>query len=273
MKQVIKIDSIDQYRQIVSQYNRKGRLTNDYMQGDAANLITHNQLYTLCGKDNAALLVKKESFMRLYYYINNLDELLVFPEGEFVTEILFRGENPPEVEVLWLERMGFSKNLIRDQYFGKYANLTPPMLIEGLKIELATSEDDALWAIHLFNSSFDKWSGDYISESSAPLLIQRQAILIAKDLNGIRLGALHFETAKGVTWAHHLAVTESARGLGVGLGLWDAYIERGHVDENSRYMLWVQRQNTPAVRLYKKKGFVPMNKSSLSMIKICHFVE
>ena len=71
MKQVIKIDSIEQYRQIVSQYNRKGRLTNDYMQGDAANLITHNQLYTLCGKDNAALLVKKESFMRLYYYINN----------------------------------------------------------------------------------------------------------------------------------------------------------------------------------------------------------
>jgi GNAT superfamily N-acetyltransferase len=268
MKQPIKIETFEQYSQLVECFNRKGRLTNDYLQNQAADLIIHDSLFAICGEDNAALLVQKDGFQRLYYYINNPEEHIVLPQGEYVTEILFRGEKAPEVEVKYLEGMGFTKNLIRDQYFAKYASLTPPLLNSGLKIELATLVDDALWAINLFNVSFDKWSGDFISQAEASLLIQNRALLIAKDIKGNRLGALHLETVKGVTWLNHVAVVEKARGMGVGRGLVEAYIEQGHMDENSRYMLWVQRQNTPAVYLYKNKGFIPMNKSTLSMIKL-----
>ena len=204
----------------------------------------------------------------MYYYINNTDEILELTQGEYVTEILFRGENVPETEVKWLENLGFKKNLIRDQYFAKYSSLSQPLFIGGLKIEIATAIDDVLWAIKLFNVSFDKWSGDFIPEAMVPLLRQEKAILMAKDTIGNRLGALHLGLEKGVTWLHHVAVAENARGMGVGLGLVEAYIEQGHVDDNSRYMLWVQRRNAPAVNLYKKKGFAPLNKSTLSMIKL-----
>lgn len=265
---LVRIDHYEQYKQLVERYNRKGRLTNDYLQNEAADLIIHDSLFAICGQDNALLLVQKEGFYRLYYYINNIEERLELPESELATEILFRGENAPEAEVRWLERMGFRKNLVRDQYFAKYASLTPPVLISGLKIETAITEEDALWAINLFNASFDKWSGDFIPEVMAQLLIQENAILIARDFEGNRLGALQLETVKGVTWLNHVAVVEESRGKGVGLGLVEAYIERGHVDDNSRYMLWVQRQNTPAVLMYQKKGFTYMNKSTLSMIKI-----
>jgi GNAT superfamily N-acetyltransferase len=264
----VKIDNYEQYVQLVERYNRKGRLTNDYLQNEAADLIIHDCLSAICGQDNAMLLVQKDGFSRIYYYINNPEEILALPEGEFVTEILFRGEQAPEAEVQWLEKMGFRKNLVRDQYFAKYASLTPPALVSGLKIETAISIEDALWAIDLFNVSFDKWSGDYIPETMAGLLIQEQAILITKDKDGNRLGALQLETIKGVTWLNHVAVDEKARGKGVGHGLVEAYIERGHVDGNSRYMLWVQRQNTAAVNMYRNKGFQPMNKSTLSMIRI-----
>ena len=164
--------------------------------------------------------------------------------------------------------MDFRKNLIRDQYFAKYAFLTSPEPVSGLKIVTATNIEDVLWAINLFNASFDKWSGDYIPKTMTGLLIQKQSVLMAKDFEGNRLGALQLESLKGVTWLNHVAVVESARGKGCGLGLVEAYIERGHVNENSRYMLWVQRQNTPAVTMYQKKGFSYMNKSTLSMIRI-----
>lgn len=268
MKQPIKIETFEQYNQIVERYNRKGRATNDYLQNEAADLIIHDSLFAVCGDDNAFLLVQKTGFQRLYYYINNFEELVELPKNEYVTEILFRGENAPESEVNWLESIGFRKNLIRDQYFAKYSSLTQPMFNSGLKIEIATNIDDAIWAIKLFNASFDKWSGDFIPETMTLLLIQEQAILIAKDTNDNRLGALHLGKEKCVTWLHHVSVDENARGKGVGLGLVEAYIEQGHVDDNSRYMLWVQRQNAPAVNLYKKKGFAPMNKSTLSMIKL-----
>lgn len=265
---MVRIRTFEQYSQLVERYDRKGRITNNYLQNEAADLIIHDRLFAVCGEENAMLLVQKDGFLRVYYYINNIEEKVALPEGGYVSEILFRGENVPEVDVQWLERMGFKGNVIRDQYFAKYTSLITPVLNTSLKIDVATETEDVLWAIRLFNASFDKWSGDYMTDEIAPLLIQERAILIARDVNGSRLGALHFEQKGGAMWLNHVAVVKDARGMGVGLGLVEAYIEQGHKDDNSRYILWVQRQNLPAVNLYRKKGFAPINKSTLSMIRI-----
>ena len=264
----IKIDNYEQYKQLVERYNRKGRLTNDYLQNEAAVLISHDRLFAVCGQDNALLLVQKDGFSRIYYYINNPEEILALPEGELVTEILFRGENAPEAEVKWLEDMNFKKNLVRDQYFAKYYSITSPVLLMDVKIELAQTIEEVHWAAHLFNDSFDKWSGDFVSNDMCELLFAEQQVLVAKDLSGKLYGALHFEKRQGVCWLNHVAVVPEARGKKIGRGLTEAYIEQGHVDDNSRYMLWVQRQNASAVAMYRNKGFVPMNKSTLSMIKL-----
>ena len=263
-----KIEKYEQYVQLVEQFNRKGRFTNDYLQNEAADLIIHDRLFAICGQDNALLLVQKEGFYRLYYYINNIGELLELPESEFVTEILFRGEQAPEAEVKWLADMGFKKNLIRDQYFAKYSLLSTPIMLIDAKIELAQTIEEVRWAVKLFNDSFDKWSGDFVSDDMCELLFAGQQVLVAKDMSGKLYGALHFENRQGACWLNHVAVVSEARGKKIGRGLTEAYIEQGHVDDNSRYMLWVQRQNVPAVNLYKKKGFARMNKSTLSMIKL-----
>lgn len=264
----VKIENYEQYIKLVERYNRKGRFTNDYLQNEAADLIIHDRLFAVCGQDNALLLVQKDGFYRVYYYINNTEELLAMPERELVTEILFRGEHVPESEVQWLERMGFKKNLIRDQYFAKYSSITAPVFLVGAKVELAESIEEVRWAAKLFNDSFDKWSGDYVSDEMCELLFAEKQVLVAKDVAGKLYGALHFEKKQGVCWLNHVAVVPEARGKKIGRGLTEAYIEQGHVDDNSRYMLWVQRQNMSAVVMYRNKGFVPMNKSTLSMIRL-----
>lgn len=267
--ELIQLKTFEEYSLLLERFNRKGCITNNYLQNEATDLIIHDRLSAVCGENNVVLLVQKEGFQRVYYYINSTEEKITLPQGEYVTEILFRGENAPDAQVKWLEGMGFQKNLIRDQYCAKYASLTQPALITGLKIETAITAEDVLWAINLFNASFDKWSGDFIPQETAPILIQEKAILVAKDANDSKLGALQLELKSGCMWLNHVAVMKEARGIGVGRGLVEAYIEQGHINgENSRYMLWVQRQNTPAVNIYKKKGFTPMNKSSLSMIKL-----
>ena len=264
-----KIETFNRYQELVDRYGQKGCASNDYIQRNAADFIIHDLLYEFCGEKNAYLLVKKDSFWRLYYYLNDFDEKLTIDGEELVTEILFRGNaGEPAKEVSYLESCGFKRNLVRDQYFAKYASLTTPVFISGLIVSVAEAIDDATWAIKLFNSSFDKWSGDFLPDEMAQLLIQDKTLLIAKDINGQKLGALQFEKKMGVTWLSHLAVSEQSRGMGVGRGLVEACIAQGYVDDNSRYMLWVQRQNTPAVMLYQKKGFTYMNKSTLSMIKL-----
>lgn len=264
----IKIKNYKQYISLVERYNRKGCFTNDYLQNDAADLIIHDRLFAICGEDNVVLLVQKDGFFRIYYYINNSEEKLALPEGEFVTEILFRGENAPDAEVKWLADIGFKKNLIRDQYFAKYSLLSNPIMLIDAKIELAQTIEDVRWAVRLFNDSFDKWSGDFVSDDMCELLFAGQQVLVAKDMSGKLYGALHFENRKGACWLNHVAVVPEARGKKIGRGLTEAYIEQGHVDDNSRYMLWVQRQNVSAVAMYRNKGFAPMNKSTLSMIKL-----
>lgn len=264
----VKIDNYAQYIQVLERYNRKRRFSNDYLQNEAADLIIHDRLFAICGQDNALLLVQKEGFYRLYYYINNIDERLELPESELVTEILFRGENAPEAEVKWLADMGFKKNLIRDQYFAKYSSLSAPIMLFDAKIELAQTIEEVRWAVRLFNDSFDKWSGDFVSDDMCELLFAGQQVLVAKDMSGKLYGALHFENRQGACWLNHVAVVPEARGKKIGRGLTEAYIEQGHVDDNSRYMLWVQRQNVSAVAMYRNKGFTPMNKSTLSMIKL-----
>jgi GNAT superfamily N-acetyltransferase len=264
-----RIETFEQYCQLVERYNRKGRLTNDYLQNEAADLIIHNRLYIVGGQDNALLLVQKDGFYRLYYYINNEEEQIVLPDGELVTEILFRGENAPEAEVQWLEKIGFRKNLIRDQYFAKYASFIEPVVLDNVKIEMSQSIEEVHWASNLFNNSFDKWSGDYISPEMCDFLFAEKQVLVAKDMNGNLMGALQFENRQGVCWLNHVAVLPEARGKRIGRGLMEAYIEKGHVNgDNSRYMLWVQRQNTEAVAMYRNKGFAPMNKSTLSMLRL-----
>ena len=265
-----KVETYSRYLEIVEKYGSKGCITNDYIQREAESLITDGKLFEMCGERNAFLFVQKETCLRVYYYLNDLNETATFDGEDFVVEILYRGEAfyPQEV-VTYLEKCGFKTNLVRDQYSGMYKDLQIGTFVGNLRIEEAQSIDEVKQACELFNASFDHYSGDFISESEYTSLLEGKNILIARDNAGNSfLGALHHTVENRVAWISHVAVLPEARGHHVGLGLAETFVQRYYVDEKSRYMLWVQHQNTAAVNMYQKMGFKYIGKSTLSMIKL-----
>ena len=267
-----KVESFSRYQAIVDLYGQRGCASNDYIQREAANLIAHDALYEYCGERNVFLLVKKDGFWRVYFYLNDLDEILSL-EGEVLeTEILFRGSlGEPADVVAYLERCGFRRHLVRDQYAGIYKDLLPARVNDDIVIQPAPTLAGVQGAFDLFNQSFDRYSGDYVSPEVYEGLLASGSVLLAwhrHDDESRILGALHQTVENNVAWISHLAVKDSARGQHVGQVLLDAFVERNMVTEKSRYMLWVQHQNTAAVRLYEKKGFRYLGKSSLSLIKL-----
>lgn len=262
------LTSIEQYDSIVECYRRPGCLANDYLQARAEGLIARGLLWAECCDDNAYLLEGKDGFYRLYYYLNDLDagDKPRFP-GDVVTEILYRSAvSYPDAEVAFLERMGFKPNLVRDQYAAVYQDLAPARDYKEVTVRPALDLGEVQWACRLFNAMFDRYSGDFIPESACDALLADGSILVAVDLDGNTLGALHQTIERNVAWISHVAVVPAARGHHVGAALLDAFVERNHTSDKSRYMLWVQQQNNAAVAMYQKKGFTNLNKSTLSLI-------
>ena len=269
MKQVA---NISEYQAIVEKYGQKGVCSNDYIQKDASDLIACDKLFVDCYEKNAFLFVKKDVGMRLYYYINDLEETADFSQyNDLVTEILFRGELP-QIEKEYFTKCGFRVNLVRDQYASMYKDLALNVaLVPGVITELANNIDQVKTACELFNASFDALSGDFIPESAYEGLLLSNSILIAWDIEKKTIyGALHQVKEGSVNVIGHVAVIKEARGHGVGKALIDTFVEWNKNNENTektRYQLWVQRQNEAAVKMYQNKGFKYINKSTISLIK------
>ncbi len=263
------LTSIEQYNSIVERYRRTGCLSNDYLQARAAGLIAHGTLLAECNGDNAYLLEAKDNCYRLYYFINDIEAIdqPVF-SSDVVTEILYRGaEHFPTEEVAFLERMGFERNLVRDQYAAVYKDLVPACKYEEVTVRPAVDLGEVQWSCRLFNATFDPYSGDFIPEQTYDQLLATGSILIAVDSLCNKVGALHLTLERKVAWISHIAVMPAARGHHVGTALLDDFVERNHVTDKSRYMLWVQQQNTAAVAMYQNKGFRYLGKSTLSLIR------
>lgn len=265
-----KINDAARYQEIVYKYKHKGTLSNDYLYAEVEELTARGLLYECCGAANAFLFVRKDECLRVYYYLNDLTERTIFDlDDNLLVEILFRGAlGTLDAETAYLTKCGFDAHLRRDQYSAMYKNLTLSSLISGVIVRKAQDAEEVAKACDLFNRSFDHYSGDYISKGMEQQLLRGGNILLATDVNGQFAGALHQTVEKGVAWISHIAVLPEYRGHGIGKALLEAYIELNHQNDKSRYMLWVQAQNEPAVRMYQQKGFKYTNKSTLSMLKL-----
>lgn len=266
------LTNISEYNEIVERYRHKGCLSNDYIQQEAADLIERDALFADCTEKNAFLFVKKNAGLRMYYYINDVTEIVDFSSyQDVVVEILFRGETPKD-EIEYLIKQGFCINLIRDQYAAMYKDLVGNVaLISGVIVDVAKTLKVVETACELFNDSFDRLSGDFIPASEYQNLLDSGSVLVAWNADRTSfLGALHQVKEGAINVIGHVAVMMHARGHGVGKALVDAFVEwnkNPEKTEKTRYQLWVQRQNETAVKMYVNKGFKFLNKSTISLIK------
>lgn len=260
-----KIHDVQAYDALIERYSDKGTISNNYMlSGEVSDLISQRRLYACHDENNCWFLVEKPAGVaRVYYLINDMEKAsLIECESSLVTEILFRGNSGvPSSEINYLERCGFKKNLQRDQYAAILGAQ------EACEPVFARSTEDSLIAIELFNSSFDKYSGDYIPQTDAQALYDSKSLLCCYSGDGILQASLQISFAGRNAWVSHLVVDSKYRGLGLSDMLMKMFVMDAINHECKRLMLWVQTQNEIAVSLYKKYGFTYTNKSTISLIK------
>lgn len=256
---------------IIEQFKVHSTESNCYLMPNDISRLSEGNLLSVCidGR-NAFLFEDKGNCLRVHYMLNDLDRgFSIKADKPLMLEILFRGgEGEPTEATAYWERAGFRRNVVRRNLSAKINDLMIPHSsnLGSVRIQLASTDSEARFAREIFNSSFDPYSGDYLTHADANNLIENKQLLIATVANKY-VGALNFFLVGRCASLGHVAVTPEARGQGVGLSLVSEYVCRNYTDEKSRYALWVQEHNIPAMKMYEQLGFKYAGKSSLSMIK------
>ena len=266
-----KIADLSQVEQLLSLYKKRGGFSNNYLLVDEYNqLIQQQKLFYIVSSSNLCFLEMKETCMRVYYHINDVNEYISFPKHlSFALEILYRGDQfYPSKEVTYWHLCGFQDNLVRDLYEAKFENPLSLSLGDNvIDIRKAESRDEASYVRELFNSTFDIYTGDYLSTDIIKDLLKNKQLYIAY-YESQRAGALHAYINANKVWLGHLAVDELFRGNHIGSSLLNRFIRDYYNMGYIRFALWVQRNNIPAVSMYKSVGFSYKNKSTLSMLNL-----
>lgn len=256
---------------IIERFKNRSTETNCYLMPDELQRLAESGLLqTYIDGNNAFLLENKGNCYRIHYLINDLRKgVNIESDKPLMLEILFRGiDGEPSSATAYWEHEGFRRNLVRRNLSAKISDLIESALLEKTTIDvsIASTDQEAQFARQLFNSSFDPYSGDYITTSDIDNILKNRQLLVAY-IQGQPVGALNFYISGRCIWLGHVAVVPVARGHRVGVALVSDYIRRNHTDEKSRYSLWVQEQNIAATKMYDRFGFKYAGKSSLSMIK------
>lgn len=268
MQLVSNITSIDQ---LISQFSVKGTCSNNYLLASTyEEYIKDGRLYLISGVSNAGLLVENEGFYRLYYYLNDFDEVFEgLPSEPVALEILYRGETKrPIAEMAYWEKNGFHQHLVRDNMMASYSHLTLPRLsATEVSITYTQNREEVAYVHALMQSSLDRYTGDQMSLEELEDAALNRNILLA-NWNGKMAGFLRFYLKNNVVWLGHIVVADEYRGKGTANELVRAFVLENHKGDDTRYQLWVIQDNIGAVRLYQKFGFKSANKSSASMLKL-----
>lgn len=267
----MKAESLDYsaYCSVVKEYGKKGCFTNDYLFSEARYLAEKGLLSALVGKENAFIFVDKGLYKRAYCYINDYEEIMTFDNGTVTTELLYRSNtDEPRRVIDYLQECGMTRHILRDQYSATSRSSVLKVAYVSDYVREANDIEEIKWACNLFNNTFDTYTGDYITKDEYSRLLERKDIILAFDPDRNEpLGALHRTLSGCTVWLSHIAVLPEARGKGIGKNLVDSFILRNLLNDRTRFMLWVQHNNTSALNLYTSAGFLPTDKSSLSMIK------
>ncbi len=256
---------------LINQFSVKGTYSNNYLLTSAyEEYIKDSRLHLIAGSSNAGLLVEKEGFYRLYYYLNDFDEVMTaLPAEPVVLEMIYRGEaKRPVAETAYWEKCGFRQHLVRDNLMASYGQLTMPLAVApDVQISYARNREEVSFVHELMQHALDRYTGDQMSLEELEQAALNRNLLLA-TWNVRFAGFLRSYIKNDVAWLGHIVVADEFRGKGIANELVRTYIQDNSKGDDTRYQLWVIQDNLGAVRLYQKFGFKSGNKSAAAMLKL-----
>ena len=267
------INSHQQLEDLLEEFSASFKWSNNYMLLEELEVYLEAEKLFLLQKsmDSFVILVQRDSFFRLYYQTNKLEDIQTVEVNQAVVqELIYRGPRlyPEEELKIWTQQ-GFKIHKGRDNYFLNSKGLESSDLedsedLSGIKpIE---NEPDLLKADEMIRTYLDHYTGDILSmEELLEYSVNGDllGIYVENELAGIVQG----EYKNKVYWLGHMVVDEAYRRQRLSTKLLKAYLLKGLSLNCRQFQLWVVQDNEPALRLYKKYGFKYLNKSTISLLK------
>ena len=244
-----RIESLEELARAAGGYLRPGVTANGMVTGEKfGDDIRAGRLHMEADEDNLWLAVHREDHIRLYFYLNDLNN----PLGEHfdspvVTEIAFRGngEKLPPLEGL-LALCGLKP------VFRRVRLARPPELPEDTPVPV-TRPADAKAVYGFLRANFSPLTGCLPTLDQVLAGMADKRFLALEDEKGIA-GLLHMTHEKNGVEIRHLAVREDLRGRGLAGRLVAAGLAN-HLGELCR--VWVREDYDSAGRVYAGAGFRP----------------
>ncbi len=106
------------------------------------------------------------------------------------------------------------------------------------------------------NGSEEIFANDFDNCVSDCPYLEGYIFLSGGEVCGYSMIAKSFSTefGKPCIWVEDLYLKEAERGLGIGSRFFD-YLEEQYADQDVIFRLEVEKENEPAVHLYRKKGY------------------
>jgi ribosomal protein S18 acetylase RimI-like enzyme len=266
---MILVEKTELLDEVFEKYFQKGTWSNNYILKDEYfEHIENQKLFYIQDDQNSYFLIKKNSFYRLYYFINEPNTFFsALTDLPVVLEILYRGEKhfPSNQSDFWIQS-GFKSHLTRDCYFLKNRDLTNFDGIHDLNIQNAQTQEEFEYVKKLIDQDLDLYTGDNLTIDEIRDFA-RQNLLYISYMEGKPCGFLQSDDKNQVYWLGHIVVDSEFRGKGIAKSLVNHYLNEGKSRNCNQFQLWVIHDNKPAVELYKKYGFTYLNKSTCSMLK------
>lgn len=265
-----RIQTVDAFEILLTTFNKKDVVSNFYMLKEEYSKYIHAEdLFFYADGQNLYIYLKKQGFLKLYYFINDLNQpyLLGNPSQSQVLEIVYRGEKQyPTSHIDFWKSWGFDLHLSRDCYFLKNKELSIDVAHSAIRIACAKSENELLYAKRLMEENLDLYTGDQLTMEEIQYFANENWLYIAYE-GEQPCGMLQAELKHGVFWLGHIVVDAKFRGKGIAKVLVEHYLSTGIKLNCNQFQLWVIQDNAPAVNLYKKYGFNYLNRSTCSMLK------
>lgn len=254
----------NEFSKYINNYFNRNYYTNNTRNIDYFNnLIEKKRLYFYEIGSSTFLFEKKYNHFFMFFYMekNSMFQNLK-TDGTVVTEFVYRKEEDYNIIYKNLVELGFRKSTKRYAYRLKIENKYD---IEQFQFTIG-KEEDLEFIFYNLSNSFHPLAGCLLPKEKLREKINNSQVLLMIKEEHI-YGIVEFTKVKNIGIIDHILVVEEFRNQGYSLDLIKGFIN--FMKENGIIFidLWVNEENSPAIKMYEKAGFKFKGLNSQVMIK------
>ena len=234
------ISKFDEFMELQSGYPRS--ISNDFfLPAEMRDRIDKGVLSFNAGDKALFMFEAREGFRKLYFRVRDMSAELPQQDGTLAAYLTYRGSRYPDAAAEWLRGEGFeyTKTLVRHTAVRIIGELSD----EGVE---KPSPDEVY-------SMFGRFFSAVEADLPCRGMFEQKSSFCIRAPDGEALGVLYDMGRTRI-----VAVSEKARGQGVGKRLYRAYaLEKTSENKNHVFYAWIAPDNTSSLAMYGSLGFVP----------------